>query len=68
MAALADQMSGAWVAFARNGNPNHKRIPHWPAFNTSQRATMIWNTPSRVVNDPYRDERLALAAIQSARA
>jgi para-nitrobenzyl esterase len=68
VSALAESMSGAWVAFARTGNPNHKRIPHWPAFNASERATMIWNTPSRVVNDPYREERLALAAIQSARA
>jgi para-nitrobenzyl esterase len=57
--ALADKMSGAWVAFARTGNPNHKGIPKWAPFDTSQRATMIWNNECKCVNDPYRDERLA---------
>ena len=56
---LADKMSGAWAAFARSGNPNHKGIPQWEPFTERQRATMIWNNPCRAVNDPYRDERLA---------
>jgi len=56
---LADKMSGAWAAFARSGNPNHKGIPKWEPFTERQRATMIWNNPCRAVNDPYRDERLA---------
>src|SRR5207237_294316 len=29
---LAASMSQAWVAFARNGNPNHPGIPAWPAY------------------------------------
>ncbi len=57
--ALADKMSGAWAAFARSGNPNHKGLPNWPAFNASQRATMIFNNECKAVNDPYHDERLA---------
>lgn len=56
---LADKMSGAWAAFARSGNPNHKGIPKWEPFTERQRATMIWNDECRAVNDPYRDERLA---------
>ena len=56
---LADKMSGAWAAFARTGNPNHKGIPKWEPFTERQRATMIWNNQCRAVNDPYRDERLA---------
>ena len=56
---LADKMSGAWAAFARSGNPNHKGIPKWEPFSERQRATMIWNNECRAVNDPYRDERLA---------
>lgn len=63
--ALADQVSGAWVAFARTGNPNHKGLPNWPAFNTSQRATMIVNAESKVVNDPYGEARRALAAFRT---
>jgi para-nitrobenzyl esterase len=61
---LADKISGAWVAFARTGNPNHKGLPNWPAFNTSERATMILNTECKVVNDPYGEARRALAALR----
>ncbi|MBV9503830.1 MAG: carboxylesterase/lipase family protein [Acidobacteriia bacterium] len=56
---LADKMSAAFVAFARTGNPNHKGIPKWEAFDTAKRATMIWNNESKCVNDPYREERVA---------
>lgn len=64
--ALSDQMSAAWVAFARNGNPNHAGLPHWPAFNATERPTMFFDNDCRVVNDPRRDERLALQALQKA--
>ena len=66
--ALSDKMSRAWAAFARTGNPNHKSLPNWPAFNTDQRATMIFNNECKTVNDPGKEERLALAAIQPQRA
>jgi len=56
---LADKMSAAFAAFARTGNPNHKGIPKWEPFETTKRATMIWNNECRAVNDPYREERLA---------
>jgi len=59
--ALADKMSAAWVAFARSGNPNHKGLAQWPAFTSKDRATMIFGRECRVVNDPYREERLSLA-------
>jgi para-nitrobenzyl esterase len=58
---LAGKVSGAWAAFARTGNPNHKGLPKWEPFNTSTRATMIFNTDCRAVNDPYREERVARA-------
>jgi len=64
---LADRMSGAWAAFARTGNPNTKLLPKWDPFTADGRATMIFNTECRAVNDPYRDERLAVAAAQPAR-
>jgi para-nitrobenzyl esterase len=65
--ALADRMSSAWVAFARTGNPNHKGLPKWQPFTGEQRATMIFNNECRAVNDPYREERLAIAASTPAR-
>ncbi|HLG96326.1 MAG TPA: carboxylesterase family protein [Bryobacteraceae bacterium] len=58
---LADKTSGAWVAFARTGNPNHSGIPKWPAYNATDRATMHIDNEWKPVNDPDREERLALA-------
>jgi len=63
--ALAEKMSRAWVAFARTGNPNHRGLPMWPAFNPDQRATMIFNSECKVVNDPYGQERKEIATIQA---
>jgi para-nitrobenzyl esterase len=63
---LQDRMSAAWAAFARTGNPNHKGMIEWPAFNTSQRATMFFDNECKVVNDPHREERLALSATRRA--
>ena len=41
--ALADNMSQAWINFARTGNPNHPGLPHWPVFNDEKRPTMIFD-------------------------
>jgi para-nitrobenzyl esterase len=57
---LSKQLSGAWAAFARNGNPSQKGLP-WPAYTTAQRATMIFDAVgTKAVNDPDRDERMML--------
>jgi para-nitrobenzyl esterase len=50
--ALSKQISTAWVNFARTGNPNHDGLPHWPAYTSQQRATMYFDTPCAVRNDP----------------
>jgi para-nitrobenzyl esterase len=57
---LADKVSGAWIAFARTGNPSHPGIPKWPAYTATDRATMHINDEWTLSNDPDRDERLAL--------
>ncbi len=62
--ALSDKISSAWVAFARSGNPGHTGLPHWPAFNATDRPTMFFDNDCRVVNDPRREERLVLQAVQ----
>jgi para-nitrobenzyl esterase len=58
--ALADKVSDAWIAFARTGNPNTPKLPHWPVFEAVNRATMVINNESRVVNDPLREKRIAM--------
>jgi len=54
----ARNMSAAWAAFARTGDPSHPGIPAWPAYDTGRRATMVLDAECRVVDDPHREERL----------
>jgi para-nitrobenzyl esterase len=61
--ALAEQMSAAWLSFARTGNPNNKALPLWPAFRSSERATMVFDTKSRPINDFRGEERRLLASL-----
>jgi len=60
--ALADQMSSAWVAFARHGDPNTPKTPHWPAYDTDRRSTLIFDVESRVAEDPLGEVRALLSA------
>jgi para-nitrobenzyl esterase len=57
MRELEAASAGAWAALARDGNPNHKRLPKWPAYSASNRAVMIFDTPCRVELDPTREVR-----------
>jgi para-nitrobenzyl esterase len=63
--ALQDQMAGAWVAFARTGDPNHPGMPHWPAYEPAKRATMVFDSTTMVVNDPGKMQRLAIEQLPS---
>jgi para-nitrobenzyl esterase len=46
--ALATSVSGAWVRFARTGNPNGSGLPEWPAYTAENGATMMINNTSAV--------------------
>jgi carboxylesterase type B len=48
---LADTMHSAWVSFATTSDPG------WPPYDLTRRATMRFNTTSRVVDDPRAAER-----------
>jgi para-nitrobenzyl esterase len=50
--ALSRNMGAAWAGFARSGRPGHNGLPPWPEYTEKTRATMIFNTPSQVRNDP----------------
>lgn len=54
--ALADKMSSSWINFAKIGNPNHKDLPTWPAYNSSNTATMHFDNISTV--KPQMDKEL----------
>jgi para-nitrobenzyl esterase len=60
-AQMAKQLSEAWVAFARTGKPQGASIPNWPAYDSTTRATMMFDLKSKVVNDPYGELRKIIA-------
>lgn len=56
--ALMEKVMGAWIAFAKTGNPNHASLAKWPAFNLETRPTMTFDNDTRVEHHP-RPEELA---------
>ena len=48
---LSRAMHRAWVQFATTGDPG------WPTYDLDRRATMTFNSDSKVVNDPLQVER-----------
>jgi len=59
--ALSTRMQQAWLAFARSGDPSQEGVGHWPAWDVTRRATMVFGSPGgdEVVDAP-RDEELAV--------
>lgn len=44
-AALTTRLQDSWIAFARGGEP-------WPRYDMTDRATMLFDAPGRVAEDP----------------
>jgi para-nitrobenzyl esterase len=63
---LARKMSAAWVVFARTGNPNHGGLPRWEPWNPGRWPTMIFGREVRAADDPWGEERRAMAAARAA--
>lgn len=42
---LGDQMSDAWLNFARTGNPNTPKLPVWDAYTPDNGALMFFDAP-----------------------
>lgn len=61
--AVAAQMSAAWIAFARHGDPNHDGIPHWPAYTSDEPVTMLFDVESRAEPRWREGERSVLADV-----
>src|SRR5579862_4199295 len=62
---LADKMSGAWINFAKKGNPNSKGLPAWPAYTKDKGPVMIFDNKCEVRNSPDKD--LLSIAVQPGR-
>lgn len=60
---MADRLSKAFVALARDGDPNHSGLPSWTAYDLTRRQTMIMDAPARMEDDPRGAERRLFAAI-----
>jgi len=60
---LAARMSETSLAFARTGNPNNGAIPAWPVYDLARRSTMVFDTNTRVVDDPRGAERRLFAQV-----
>jgi para-nitrobenzyl esterase len=50
---MCADLASTWAAFARTGDPNNSRIPHWPHFDSARRATLIFEPGSYVAEDPH---------------
>jgi para-nitrobenzyl esterase len=53
---LSHRMQDAWIAFAREGDPSHVHLPEWPRYDPGERATLDFDTESRVVAAPFATE------------
>jgi len=57
--ALSSRMMDTWIAFTRSGQPTHDGVPHWPAYETRARATLVFDRECPLVHAPLDAERAA---------
>ncbi len=57
---LGGRIADAWIAFAKNGDPNHQGLPKWAPFTAESGGTMIFDTKSEFKLNPDTEERAAL--------
>ncbi len=61
---LAAEVQQMWVNFATTGNPSTPSH-YWPAYETTQRATMVLGDSIYLVNDPLPEQRRLIAPLMS---
>lgn len=57
---LGGRIADAWIHFARNGDPNHSGLPHWPPYDPAKMPTIIFDTECVMENDPDGEIRAAI--------
>lgn len=60
---VSDAMRKAFVALARDGDPNHSGLPRWDQYELPRRQTMLFDVASQMADDPRGDERQFFSAI-----
>ena len=60
--ALASEVQQMWVNFAKTGNPSTS-LHYWPAYESTQRATMVLGDTIRLMNDPLSEQRRFIAPL-----
>ena len=60
--ALASEVQQMWVNFAKTGNPSTS-LHYWPAYESTQRATMVLGDEIKLVNDPLPEQRRFIAPL-----
>jgi para-nitrobenzyl esterase len=62
-AEISRDIMSAIVAFARTGDPDNPRMPHWKAYDTSTRATMVIGSHPTLAQDYLGNDRRASEAL-----
>lgn len=60
---VASQLSQAFIALARTGNPNHSGLPDWESHTLPNRETMVFGETTYLQNDPRKGEREIFAKV-----
>lgn len=60
---VADALSRAFIALARVGDPNHDGLPRWDRYSSPARETMVFDTKTRMEDDPRGGERALFSKV-----
>ena len=60
---VVDQVSAAFAAFAKTGDPNHPGLPQWDRYDMARRQTMVFDVNSHMEDDPRGAERAFYARV-----
>lgn len=53
---MRDAFRGAFLAFARTGNPQHPGLPEWRPYDSARRAMMMFGPEITLADDPIGQE------------
>lgn len=54
---ISDELSGAFIALARTGSPEHAGLKKWPRYRVPTRETLIFGEKTEAARDPRGVER-----------